>query len=154
MLNFARKIFWLQLNEIGNIVKYHYQRLETTHYYLFSLKGKTNLKVVFDIMLLSIYNRSEVGTIFSLSWLITWFGHVLNDLRHIVRCYDFFIACHPLMPIYLAAAVSIVCFFVLRLNVPVNNFSVMSERSHSFLGITSTFRGVNVSLLKETTLRW
>ena len=32
---------------------------------------------------------------------------MLNDLRHIVRCYDFFIACHPLMPIYLAAAVSI-----------------------------------------------
>ena len=32
-----------------------------------------------------------------------------------------------------------VCFlFVLRLNVPVNNFSVMSGRSHRFLGITVT----------------
>ena len=30
--------------------------------------------------------------------------------------------------------------FVLRLNVPVNNFSVMSGWSHRFLGITSTFR--------------
>ncbi|WAR12306.1 TBC20-like protein, partial [Mya arenaria] len=49
--------------------------------------------------------RSEVGTIFSLSWLITWYGHVLPHLRDIVRCYDFFIACHPLMPIYLAAAI-------------------------------------------------
>ena len=29
--------------------------------------------------------------------------------------------------------------FVFRLNVPVNNFSVMSGRSHRFLGITSTF---------------
>ena len=45
-----------------------------------------------------------------------------------------------------------VCLFGLRLNVPVNNFSVMSERSHRFLGITSTFffflgggGGVNVS---------
>ena len=28
---------------------------------------------------------------------------------------------------------------LLRLNVPVNNFSVMSGWSHSFLGITSTF---------------
>ena len=28
--------------------------------------------------------------------------------------------------------------FVLRLNVPVNNFSVMSGRSHHFLGITRT----------------
>ena len=32
-------------------------------------------------------------------------------------------------------------FFVfLRFNVPVNNFSVMSGRSHRFLGIVSTFR--------------
>ena len=34
------------------------------------------------------------------------------------------------------------------LNVPVNNFSVMLGWSHRFLGITSTFRGVNVPLLK------
>ena len=31
-----------------------------------------------------------------------------------------------------------VCLFVLRLNVPVNNFSVMSGRSKRFLGLTST----------------
>ena len=36
------------------------------------------------------------------------------------------------------------CFFVLMLNVPVNNFSVMSGRSHRFLDIISIFRGVNV----------
>ena len=35
--------------------------------------------------------------------------------------------------------------FVLMLNVPVNNFSVMLGRSHRFLVITSTFRGANVS---------
>ncbi|XP_010185722.1 PREDICTED: TBC1 domain family member 20-like, partial [Mesitornis unicolor] len=46
---------------------------------------------------------AEVGTIFALSWLITWFGHVLSDFRHVVRLYDFFLACHPLMPIYFAA---------------------------------------------------
>ena len=46
------------------------------------------------------------------------------------------------------------CFLiVLMLNVSVNNFPVMSGRSHRFLGITSTFRGVNVSLLKDTTRR-
>ena len=38
-----------------------------------------------------------------------------------------------------------VCLFGLRLYVPVNNFSVMSGRSHRFLGITSTFWEVNVS---------
>ena len=36
----------------------------------------------------------------------------------------------------------IVCLFVLMLNVPVNNFSVMSGRNHRFPDITSTFRGV------------
>jgi len=44
---------------------------------------------------------------FCLSWLITWYGHVLSDFQDIVRLYDFFMACHPLMPIYLAAGVRI-----------------------------------------------
>ena len=38
-----------------------------------------------------------------------------------------------------------VCLFGLRLYVPVNNFSVISGRSHRFMGITSTFWEVNVS---------
>ncbi|NWQ82239.1 TBC20 protein, partial [Columbina picui] len=50
-------------------------------------------------------HSAEVGTIFALSWLITWFGHVLSDFRHVVRLYDFFLACHPLMPIYFAAVI-------------------------------------------------
>ena len=37
------------------------------------------------------------------------------------------------------------CLFGFRLYVPVNIFSVMSGRSHRFLGITSTFWEVNVS---------
>ncbi|XP_008420372.1 TBC1 domain family member 20 isoform X1 [Poecilia reticulata] len=49
--------------------------------------------------------RAEVGTIFALSWLITWFGHVLSEFRHTLRLYDFFLASHPLMPIYLAATI-------------------------------------------------
>ncbi|XP_072169104.1 TBC1 domain family member 20-like [Diadema setosum] len=50
-------------------------------------------------------DRSQVGTVFALAWLITWYGHVLNDFRSVVRLYDFFLACHPLMPVYLAAAI-------------------------------------------------
>ena len=49
-----------------------------------------------------------------------------------------------------------VLFFVLFLlwfNVPVNNFSVMLRRSHLFLGITSTFWGVNVSCSRKQTHR-
>ncbi|XP_055013186.1 TBC1 domain family member 20 isoform X1 [Boleophthalmus pectinirostris] len=49
--------------------------------------------------------RAEVGTIFALSWLITWYGHVLPEFKHTLRLYDFFLASHPLMPIYLAAAI-------------------------------------------------
>ncbi|GAA6227337.1 TBC1 domain family member 20-like [Lates japonicus] len=48
---------------------------------------------------------SEVGTIFALSWLITWYGHVLSEFKHTLRLYDFFLASHPLMPIYLAATI-------------------------------------------------
>ena len=38
-----------------------------------------------------------------------------------------------------------ICLFGLRLYVPVNNFSVMSGRSHRFPGFISTFWEVNVS---------
>ena len=43
-------------------------------------------------------------------------------------------------------------WFGLKLNVPVNNFSVMLGRSHRFLGITSTFGG-KYAFLKDTTRR-
>ncbi|XP_065140319.1 TBC1 domain family member 20 isoform X4 [Paramisgurnus dabryanus] len=49
--------------------------------------------------------RAEVGTIFALSWLITWYGYVLSDFRHILRLYDFFLASHPLMAVYFAAVI-------------------------------------------------
>ncbi|XP_049606555.1 TBC1 domain family member 20 [Syngnathus scovelli] len=49
--------------------------------------------------------RAEVGTIFALSWLITWYGHVLSEFKHTLRLYDFFLASHPIMPIYLAATI-------------------------------------------------
>ncbi|XP_042321516.1 TBC1 domain family member 20-like isoform X1 [Sceloporus undulatus] len=49
--------------------------------------------------------RAEVGTIFALSWLITWYGHVLTNFHHILRLYDFFLASHPLMAVYFAAAI-------------------------------------------------
>ena len=56
--------------------------------------------------------RSEVGQVFALSWLITWYGHVLKDFPTIVRLYDFFLATHPLMPVYFGAAVSLCVVFL------------------------------------------
>ena len=41
-----------------------------------------------------------------------------------------------------------VCLFGLRLYVPVNNFSVISGRSHRFLGIISNFLAGKCNLLK------
>ncbi|XP_003727013.1 TBC1 domain family member 20 [Strongylocentrotus purpuratus] len=67
--------------------------------YLLPIIRKANPKL-HDFM-----ERSEVGYVFALAWLITWYGHVLNDFHSILRLYDFFLACHPLMPVYLAAAI-------------------------------------------------
>ena len=66
-----------------------------------------------------------VGTVFSLSWLITWYGHVLNELKNIVRLYDFFLACHPLMPLYLAAAIVVNFYIVVGLLISGTNFLVI-----------------------------
>uniref|UniRef100_A0A1I8F6W4 Rab-GAP TBC domain-containing protein n=1 Tax=Macrostomum lignano TaxID=282301 RepID=A0A1I8F6W4_9PLAT len=48
--------------------------------------------------------KHEVPPAFSVAWVITWFGHVLDDLDAILRLYDFFLASHPLMPLYFSAA--------------------------------------------------
>ncbi|XP_046843719.1 TBC1 domain family member 20-like isoform X2 [Xenia sp. Carnegie-2017] len=51
--------------------------------------------------------RSDVGHMFALSWFITWFAHVINDPVSIYRIFDLFLGTHPLMPIYLGAALVI-----------------------------------------------
>lgn len=89
----------LSLNHLRDFMDSNMDRTKHMLNYLYPIIGKSNP------VLREFLECSEVGTVFCLSWLITWYGHVLNDLRHIVRLYDFFIACHPLMPIYLAAAI-------------------------------------------------
>ncbi|CAM4937905.1 unnamed protein product [Rotaria socialis] len=50
--------------------------------------------------------KGGVGNVmFALSWFITWYSHVLNDLDVILRLYDLFIVSHFLMPIYVAAEI-------------------------------------------------
>ena len=48
--------------------------------------------------------------------------------------------------------ITCICLFLFMFNVPVNNFSVISVQSLSFLGNTSTSGSKSV-LLKDTT-RW
>lgn len=47
----------------------------------------------------------ELGTLFALSWPLTWFSHALHHYHQIVLCFDLFLATHPLMPIYFTSAV-------------------------------------------------
>ncbi len=64
------------------------------------------LILAIKIYILKFWNRAELGIIFGLSWLITWYSHVMENLKIILRLYDLFIASDPLMPIYLAAIVN------------------------------------------------
>ncbi|XP_046553511.1 TBC1 domain family member 20-like [Haliotis rubra] len=89
----------LSLNHLRDFMDANMDRTKHMLNYLYPIIHKANPE------LYAYLERAELGTIFSLSWLITWFGHTVNDIKHIVRLYDFFIACHPLMPIYLAAAI-------------------------------------------------
>lgn len=49
--------------------------------------------------------QSGVEPFFALSWVLTWFSHGFDDLDTIARLFDFFIASHPLMPLYLGAEI-------------------------------------------------
>lgn len=53
----------------------------------------------------SFLEKAGIGIMFCLSWVITWFGHVLNDYDMVVRLFDLFLASHSWMPLYLSAAV-------------------------------------------------
>ena len=68
-----------------------------------------------------------MGQVFALSWLIPGYGHVLKDFTTIVRLYDYFLATHPLMPVYFGAAVSLVSFFSVCVSVRVY-LSVESQK--------------------------
>ncbi|ETO31714.1 hypothetical protein RFI_05404, partial [Reticulomyxa filosa] len=45
-----------------------------------------------------------VTPFFSLSWILTWFSHNIERFEDIARLYDFFLASHPLMPVYFTVA--------------------------------------------------
>ena len=46
----------------------------------------------------------DMEPFFCLPWIITWFSHDVRDTGVVKRLFDFFIASHPLMPIYLSVA--------------------------------------------------
>lgn len=46
----------------------------------------------------------DMEPFFCLSWIITWFSHDVRDTAVVKRLFDFFIASHPIMPIYMSIA--------------------------------------------------
>ncbi len=48
---------------------------------------------------------AEVPPFFALGWFITWFAHSVDNLQHVSRLFDLFMAAHPLMPLYVTAIV-------------------------------------------------
>lgn len=67
--------------------------------YLYPIIRKENRE------LYNFLEKSDVGVMFCLSWLITWFGHVLNRYTDVARLFDLFLATHSWMPMYLSAAI-------------------------------------------------
>ena len=51
----------------------------------------------------------EGPPIFALAWLITWFAHGVSALPTAARLFDAFLASHPLLPLYAAAAAMKAC---------------------------------------------
>ncbi|CAI9737936.1 Hypothetical predicted protein [Octopus vulgaris] len=89
----------LSISHLSDYMGSTMERTKVIMDYVFPILAKVNPKLE------AYLQKAEVGTMFCLSWIITWYGHVLKEYRHIVRLYDFFIASHPLMPIYVAAAI-------------------------------------------------
>ncbi|EDV59996.1 TBC1 domain family member 20 isoform X1 [Drosophila erecta] len=48
---------------------------------------------------------STVGTLFSLPWYLTWFGHSLTSYKAVVRLYDYFLASPIYTSIFVTAAI-------------------------------------------------
>lgn len=61
--------------------------------------------VCIDTIVTFVCYRSECQYYFSLSWLITWFSHDIADADIVCRLFDFFMASHPIMPMYCSCAV-------------------------------------------------
>eukprot|EP00455_Lapot_gusevi_P039551 TRINITY_DN4435_c0_g1_i1.p1 TRINITY_DN4435_c0_g1~~TRINITY_DN4435_c0_g1_i1.p1 ORF type:complete len:370 (-),score=56.65 TRINITY_DN4435_c0_g1_i1:34-1143(-) len=57
-----------------------------------------------DPDILKLFVSCQMEPFFALSWFLTWFSHNLERFEKVVRLFDFFLASHPLMPLYYCAA--------------------------------------------------
>ncbi|CAG2172954.1 unnamed protein product [Oppiella nova] len=93
---------------------YVVNQLSKTHFRVFMEKTMDKTADLMDIIAIVVreespslgqhMDRSQVGTIFALSWVITWFSHVLPTYEDVTRLFDFFLVSHSLMPLYFTVA--------------------------------------------------
>jgi hypothetical protein len=57
-----------------------------------------------DTAVHAIMARAGVQSFFTLSWILTWFSHNLYKFEDVARVFDFLLASHPVMPVYLSVA--------------------------------------------------
>jgi len=58
-----------------------------------------------DAALYEMLQSCHLGSVFTLSWLLTWFSHNISAMSSISRIFDFLLAAHPAMGIYFCVGV-------------------------------------------------
>ncbi|KAI8640571.1 rab-GTPase-TBC domain-containing protein [Parasitella parasitica] len=109
------------------------------------LKQLTILDTIIRLEDLELYEFiAEAGVLpyYSLSWVITWCSHDLDDLEKITRLFDLFLSSNPFMVVYFAAAV------VLSRREQVLDLPCDTSTIHSFL--TKLPKDLNVDFLCQT----
>jgi hypothetical protein len=99
---------------LGQEVSFHVvDRISQSHLKEFMQQSMERTSVLLEMIplllqqedpeLAAFIENSGVGTIFALSWVITWFSHVLRSYDTVGRLFDYFMCSDPVAPIYLSA---------------------------------------------------
>lgn len=99
-------------DEAFPVIRYICQRGSFHNYLLYTLEESVlyELDNLYVLLFLHDYEvekrmrEAELGTLFALSWPLTWFSHALHHYSQIVLFFDFLLCSHHLMPIYISAA--------------------------------------------------
>ncbi len=71
--------------------------------YQFFIKSNVSFCIWFEFFRL--FACIKVQPFVILSWFLTWFSHNIHEFKTLVHIFDFLIASHPLMPLYICAEV-------------------------------------------------
>lgn len=98
----------LASNILGKVSKSHFRDAMRKDFSCIHGMLKTVLFPLIDELDEDIHESlmiSEIDESVVLPWIISWFSHDLQDANLSSRLFDFFIASHPLMPVYFAIAI-------------------------------------------------